>query len=203
MKKKIALLMAMVMLFAVTTAGTLAWLKDDTDPVVNTFTVGDIEITLTETFNKDTNDDGKDDAWEAKLIPGTDLDKDPVVTVKAGSEACYVFVKVEETNWTLTDVTYTIDDTVWDELDGFNGVYWTTVDSLVDATSDLPLNVLTSEKVFVSDGLTKTEIEALDTDKDGTIEESELPKLTFTAYAVQLENVDDEVEAWTIAIANS
>ena len=46
MKKKIALLMAMVMLFGMTVAGTLAWLQAETDPVVNTFTVGNINITL-------------------------------------------------------------------------------------------------------------------------------------------------------------
>ena len=31
------------------------------------------------------------------MIPGKTLAKDPMVTVEAGSEACYLFVKVEET----------------------------------------------------------------------------------------------------------
>ena len=88
MKKKIALLMAMVMLFAVTTAGTLAWLKDDTDPVVNTFTVGDINIELKEhNYNPETKqltDEEVTSESDYKIIPGTDLPKDPFVRVKKG-----------------------------------------------------------------------------------------------------------------------
>ncbi|MBQ5326849.1 MAG: hypothetical protein J6K80_06565, partial [Oscillospiraceae bacterium] len=109
MKKKIALLMAMVMLFGMTVAGTLAWLQAETDPVVNTFTVGNINITLDEADVDDTDEDGdvteRDKANEYKMIPGQTYTKDPIVTVKADSEDCYLFVKVIELNNTLPGTT--------------------------------------------------------------------------------------------------
>lgn len=52
--------LALVLVVAVASVGgTIAWLKVETTPVVNTFTVGDINITLTET--KGTVKDGKHD----------------------------------------------------------------------------------------------------------------------------------------------
>lgn len=50
MKKKIAMLMATVMLFGVTMGATIAWLTSTTGTVTNTFTVGNIEITLDESL---------------------------------------------------------------------------------------------------------------------------------------------------------
>ena len=196
MKKKIALLMAMVMLFAVTTAGTLAWLQDKTDPVVNTFTVGDINITLTETYNKDTDDDGENDTWEGKIIPGTDLTKDPLVTVESGSEACWLFVKVEEENWptaveegtTTRKVNYAIASG-WTALNDVPGVYYREVSA---STSDQEFPVLLNNKVTVSNTLTKAEANAITT-----------PKLTFTAYAVQAENFNTAAAAWTATFGAS
>lgn len=65
--------------------GTIAWLTATTEPVVNTFTYGKIKIELTETTGT-----------EYKIIPGVNISKDPKVTVKADSEACWLFVKVAE-----------------------------------------------------------------------------------------------------------
>lgn len=82
--KLLALLVVMALLIGGAVGGTLAWLVTKTDPVVNTFTAGDINITLTEP-NYKTNVDGK-----AKIIPGDTIPKDPTVTVLKGSEDCYV-----------------------------------------------------------------------------------------------------------------
>ena len=95
-KKTLALLLALVLVFGAAVGGTIAYLTDTTDPVTNTFTVGKVDITLTETFNTDTNNDQKNDAWQAQLIPGTTYAKDPVVTVTNDSEDCWLFVKFEE-----------------------------------------------------------------------------------------------------------
>ncbi|MBQ6853307.1 MAG: hypothetical protein IJO07_03920, partial [Peptococcaceae bacterium] len=49
-KSKILIsLLAMALVCCVSVSGTLAWIMRQTDPVVNTFTYGDINITLTET----------------------------------------------------------------------------------------------------------------------------------------------------------
>lgn len=98
-------LMLVVMVGSI--AGTVAWLTATTTPVTNTFTVGDINITLAETTGT-----------SYKVVPGGSQSKDPKVTVTAGSEKCYVYVTVENnlvidsqpvatvnvtSNWTLVE----------------------------------------------------------------------------------------------------
>ena len=107
MKKKLMTVLALVLVVAMSVAGTIAFLTDTTDPITNTFTVGNVDIDLTETFNTDTNNDGEADAWKAQLIPGTTYAKDPVVTVIADSEDCWLFVKFEEKNDAATYLNYT------------------------------------------------------------------------------------------------
>jgi hypothetical protein len=85
MKKKTLLIALCAIVLAVLTAAsvTVAWLTAQTNPVTNTFSIGNINITLTESENT------------YKVIPGgTDL-KDPKVTVLETSEPCYVYVLVE------------------------------------------------------------------------------------------------------------
>lgn len=85
-------LLALVLVIGCVAGGTVAWLVAKTDTVVNTFTYGNINIALAETTG--TN---------YKVIPGTVIEKDPKVTVKAGSEACWLFVKVEESGTFVAD----------------------------------------------------------------------------------------------------
>lgn len=179
MKKKATIAvvaLALVLCFAI--GGTLAWLVDKSDAVVNTFTYGDINIDLSES----TGD-------EYKMIPGNDITKDPKVTVEANSEACWLFVKVEKSatyNSYLAD--YTIADG-WNELDGVAGVYYREVnaDTAKDGTS---YQVLNGNKVTVLDSVEKSNMEAI---KNGTVDE---PTLTFTAYAVQKDGFDTAALAW-------
>ena len=91
-------LMLVVMVASI--GGTVAWLTAQTAPVVNTFTYGDIKIDLYEheydaTKHELTNVVTKTGVNNYKIIPGVNLPKDPTVEVKAGSEACWLFVKVE------------------------------------------------------------------------------------------------------------
>lgn len=174
--------LALVLVVAVASVGgTIAWLTATTEPVVNTFTYGNINIDLTET--KPVN-------RQAKIIPGVDIEKDPKVTVKANSEACWLFVKVEEAGMFVTDkVTYEVDTTAntgWTKLTGVDGVtnvWYREVDAV---TADTSFYVLKGNKVTVSEDLTKNDI------KDITTK----PTLTFTAYAVQKDNVDSAADAW-------
>lgn len=98
--------------------GTVAWLTQKTDAVVNTFTYGDINIELTET---------KPEVKQAKIIPGIDIEKGPKVMVKKDSEACWLFVKVEQTGTFVTDkVTYSVMTGIdgWTALADNTGVYY-------------------------------------------------------------------------------
>lgn len=185
--------LALVLVVAVASVGgTIAWLKVETTPVVNTFTVGDINITLTETMNTDTDDDGKPDKWEAKLIPGSEYAKDPKVTVKGGSEACWLFVKVTEP--ALTGIlTYNLKTEGWTKGtgDGENGngvptdVYYREVPY---SATDTSFELLTNNQVSIADGVTKDQIDTLDKTKKY--------EMTFTAYAIQKGNINSVTEAW-------
>lgn len=98
-KKSILLVICALALVTASVFGTLAYLTD-TAEVVNTFTVGNVDITLDETEVRpdgtpvDEDDDGTPDRTEEgneyHLIPGKEYTKDPTITVKAGSEDSYV-----------------------------------------------------------------------------------------------------------------
>ena len=183
MKKVLALVLALTLLVAGVVGGTLAWLTQKTDPVVNTFTYGDINITLAETTG--TN---------YKIIPGVDITKDPKVTVKANSEACWLFVKVQETGTFVPGkVTYAIADG-WTKLTGVTGVdnvYYREVGAV---TANTDFAVLKGNKVTVSTELTKAEV--------NTITAENQPTLTFTAYAVQKDGIADAATAWAKVSTN-
>lgn len=84
--KALLLALCAVLLVAGTVMGTLAYLQDQ-DTVVNTFTVGKVDITLAET---DVDGNGDNQANLYHLIPGKTYEKDPTVTVVKGSEESYV-----------------------------------------------------------------------------------------------------------------
>lgn len=174
-------LLALVLVIGCVAGGTVAWLVAKTDTVVNTFTYGNIDITLTETTGT-----------SYKIIPGTDITKNPKVTVKGGSEACWLFVKVEEVgaiSTITTDPVHYAIDTGWAQLkdkDGkdVSGVYYRLVDAV---DNDTAFNVLKDNKIIVSGELTKETINGYAVQQ---------PTLTFTAYAVQKENIDTAADAW-------
>ena len=183
--KALLLALCAVLLVAVSVLGTMAYLTSKTQVITNTFTVGDINIALTET---------KPESKQAKIIPGVDIEKDPKVTVKKDSEACWLFVEVkEEGTFVANKVTYSVADG-WTKGDGTKipaNVYYRSVGAV---TADTGFYVLAGNTdhpngvVNVSDELTKDEVD--------TITEGNQPKLTFTAYAVQKEGIDTAADAW-------
>ena len=178
-------LLALVLVIGCVAGGTVAWLVAKTDPVVNTFTYGNIDIALTE--------DAGGTEKQFKIIPGTDITKDPKVTVTAGSEACWLFVKVEETGTFVADkVTYAIAEG-WTKGDGKDipaNVYYREV-SAKEATDGASYYVLAGDTTYPEGVITVSE----DLSK-GDIPEAN-PTLKFTAYAVQRENIDDAATAWS------
>lgn len=183
--KLVVAMLAVTLLIGCAIGGTVAWLTANTAPVVNTFIYGDINITLTET---------KPANQQAKIIPGVDIEKDPKVTVKANSEACWLFVKVQESGtFVANKVTYSIADG-WTQGDGTNipaNVYYRQVTA---ATTDTSFNILAGDATYpngvvkVSENLTKAEVNAITAENQ--------PTLTFTAYAVQKDGIDTAADAW-------
>ena len=94
-RKVLILALCAVLLVSISVMGTMAYLTSQ-DEVTNTFTVGNVKITLDETDVDDsTKDAARDQANAYKLLPGQTYTKDPIIHVDADSEACYLFVKVE------------------------------------------------------------------------------------------------------------
>ena len=175
-KKTLALILALVMVFGAAVGGTIAWLTDKTAEVKNTFTVGNINITLDETLPE-----GK----TAKMVPGNEIDKDPKVTVKANSEACWLFVKIDESSNLKNFISYTVDSG-WTKLQ--DGVYYREVGA---TTTDVIYPVLTDNKVAVLTTVDKTAMDGLT--------EATYPTLTFKAYAIQKDGFATAAAAWTEA----
>lgn len=191
MKKTLTMVLAFALIFALGIGATLAWLTATSGEVTNTFTTSDINITLAE--SKDLN---------LKMVPGHTITKDPKVTVTADSEDCWLFVKIDEENNTITGLegkvlsysVVTTGDKAWTQGDGTNipaNVYYQKVQSTTEWTA----TVLTNNTVTVNENVTKAMMNAID-------KNSTQPKLTFTAYASQLYKTNGTeftpAEAWAV-----
>lgn len=201
-KKLTVLLLALVLLIGCTIGGTLAWLMDTSNTVTNTFTVGDITIELKE---HDLKADGTLDTAEVteentyKILPKTEQPKDPFVRFTEDSEACWLFVKIEEQNNTVANknykyVTYSVDN-AWTALDDVDGVYYMDLTSagITAGTDEAVKNILADKKVTYNENLTKEELATAATAN---------PQLIFTAYAVQKEAAETAATAWDLVKNN-
>lgn len=174
-KKTLISIIAVALVICVSIGGVLAYLTSTTDEVVNTFTVGNINLDLTETTGN-----------QYKMVPGQTITKDPKVTVKANSEESYVFIKVtKSTNAKFDDyMTYDIADG-WTALDGNDGVYYREVAA---TTADTDFVVIKDNIVTVKGTVTKDMMDNLSTET--------YPTLTFKAAAVQKAGFSTATDAW-------
>ena len=129
--KALVLALCAVLLVVSTVFVTMAYLTSQ-DSVTNTFTVGQVNITLDEA---DVKPDGKYEsdkktrvkANEYKLIPGHTYIKDPTIYVSEGSEDCYLFVTIKNDIANIEDSANTIaaqmKNNGWKPVEGENGVY--------------------------------------------------------------------------------
>lgn len=181
MKKTLTMILAFALVFALGVGGTLAWLKDSTTTITNTFSPSTINIALDES-----------DDLDLQMVPGKTIAKDPVVTVEAGSEACWLFVKIEKSenyDTYLNEYAVVTGDNGWTELE--DGVYYKEVAA---SDEDQEFAVLVNDEVTVKTSVTKAQMDALTT-------EDAYPTLEFTAYAVQSANLDPATAeaAWALA----
>lgn len=191
-KKFIAILsvfvmLALTMVVGCAVDGTVAWLVSESESSVSTFTLGDINIKLT----------GESESQPLKIIPGVEIKSSLKVTVEPNSEACWLFVKVEGTNWShfpdangTAKVSYSVagGTSGWTPLSSYPGVYYREV-SAGDAQTGVEYDV--NGVVAVSKELTKAEVNSI---ASGT-----QPQLSFTAYAVQRYSFEDAAKAWEAA----
>ena len=200
-------------------SGTVAWLIAGTDPVVNTFTYGDINLKLEETkvdekgnpvdLDNDGNLDKTITGNEYEMVPGEEYLKDPAVTVLEGNEACWLFVKLEEkggvtiTNGDGSTKSYNFDDYLtYSVADGWNqlldengapveGIYFRQVGEDTDDTA-VSYEILKDNKISVLGTVTKEMLNALDNNGQDTAN-ADYPSLSVTAYAVQYSGFEAEI----------
>ena len=166
---------AALLLVVMAVGGTLAYLTDYTKNVENTFIPTHVDIDLNETHT------GPFD-----MVPGVEYDKDPIVTVIKGSEACWVFVEVT-TAGDVSALECSVDS-AWTRLSGTEGqiagVYFIEQADLTSATANVNYPVLTGSKVKISEAL-----------KNSTMPTGNV-SISFTAYAIQKTGFEEAQDAW-------
>lgn len=189
--KALLLTLCAVLLVTASVLGTMAFLTS-TDKVENTFSVGQVKITLDE---KDTDNSTpgaeRDQANAYHLLPGHAYEKDPTVHVDPVSEDSWIFVKVEngisayEAATSTAEGGYkTIADQItangWTPLTGVSGVYYKAYDK---STTGADLVVFSNFKI--ADEANKV---------NGWADLN--AKVTVTGYAVQKDGFDTAPAAW-------
>lgn len=206
--KALAVSLCAILLVVASVMGTMAYLTSKTETVTNTFTVGNVQITLDEAkVNVDGKPVDKDDKVvelesaprvdknDYKLMPGHEYTKDPTVHFAAGSEASYLFIRVDNGISGVLDPATTIEDQIednrWEKLAGVECVYWMKVDA-TNVKKDYP--VFSGFKVNSNAvGGTGTE------DTKIYLGNYEGKTITVTAYAIQADGFDTAAAAWKAA----
>ena len=192
-KSKILLsLLSVVLVGCLSISGTMAWVMYQTNPVVNTFTYGDIHITLAETGVAADDHDRENHYSMAPAAQGSfAIAKDPTITVKAGSEHCYLFATLDKSDNFDEYLQYDIADgwtrLSWQQTTTGSAVYYRSVDY---RDTDQTYPVLKDNTVYVKTSVTKEMLNILD--------DTTYPTLTVNAYAVQQEGITDATEAWDL-----
>ena len=215
MKKIMAMMLAVLMIVTATVAGTVAWLQDSTQDVVNVFASSDVSVDLRETV--DSNDLSAENGLvkndQFKMIPGYVLAKDPKAGVKSGSEDSLLFVKVTESDNFDDFMTYAIADgwtllnsvTAGSAIDTVNEDTYVIYRKVTGTDIGTMFSILKNNQVAVKGTVDKTMMEQIDgkNPAEGFTEETELamrPNLTFKAYAHQLYSTNgvefDPAVAW-------
>lgn len=212
--KALVLSLCAVLLVVTTAFVTMAFLTSQ-DSVQNTFTVGEVAISLDEldVDNDRNTEDNKtytvgeekivrDKANKYHLLPSETYVKDPTVHVAADSEDCFVYVKVtngiagaEAQTDTYNGVEYKsisdqIKDLGWTQLVVNNvavdGVYYKMV-----MKEDTNRDLVVFNEFKIKDEITNANLAGYVTKDDAT------KIIEVVAYAVQCAGFDDAADAWS------
>ncbi len=207
MKKSIALVMMAVLLVAASVMGTLAYLTS-TATVKNTFTVGKVAITLDEAevteYGEAVTPASRVKENTYKLLPGHTYNKDPMVTVLAGSEPSYIKMTVTFSKANELDAIFapTGGADLISIFKGYDAANWINKGNTKDATAntrtyefwykeavgapdgDVALDAL-FDSITVPGEITQKQLETI---ADMTI--------TVNAYAIQADGSTDAADAW-------
>lgn len=196
--KALLLSLCAVLLVTASVLGTMAYLTSQ-DQVVNTFTVGNVAITLDEkdVDNSTPGENDRDKANAYKLMPGHNYEKDPIVHVDANSEDCYLFVKVVNEIANIEaekTVAQQMTEKGWVAVDAANGIYVYTTDKTNPAVVTKGSNITVFENFTIAGNVDNS---TLATYADKTI--------TVNAYAIQADGFAGKTasEIWAAAGFNN
>lgn len=196
--KALLLSLCAVLLVTASVLGTMAYLTSQ-DQVVNTFTVGNVAITLDEkdVDNSTPGENDRDKANAYKLMPGHNYEKDPIVHVDANSEDCYLFVKVVNEIANIEaekTVAQQMTEKGWVAVDVANGIYVYTTDKTNPAVVTKGSDITVFENFTIAGNVDNT---TLATYADKTI--------TVNAYAIQADGFAGKTasEIWAAAGFNN
>lgn len=204
-KKAMLMTLCAIILVVATVFGTMAYLTSD-DEVKNTFTVGNVAIKLDEApvdVNGKATAGDRVKANSYKLLPGHTYDKDPTVTVLAGSETSYVKMTVTFSKANELDAIFAPDGANLTSIfKGYDAANWIAKGNTKDATA----NTRTYEfwyKEAVGASTADVELDALfdSITVPGTITKEQLATIegmtiTVNAYAIQADGFDTADAAW-------
>lgn len=127
--KALLLVMSALLLIVSTVFATMAYLTSKTEKMTNTFSVGNVKITMDEAdvdeYGVPVSPAARDMTNSYKIIPGHTYVKDPTIHVDPNSEDCWLFVKLvnplegiiasktlteqmEENGWAIVDATHNV-----------------------------------------------------------------------------------------------
>ena len=190
--KALLLTLCAVLLVAASVMGTMAYLTS-TDEVQNTFTVGQVQITLDEKdTDNSTPDADRDKANAYHLLPGNEYEKDPTVHVTAVSEDSWIFVKVENGIAAFEAATSTEENGYKSISDQITANGWTALDGVANVNYKPYTKSATGSDLIVFSNF-KIADTANDVQGWATLNAT----VNITAYAVQKDGFDTASAAWT------
>lgn len=187
-KKKILSVALAAALAATAIVGSSLAYFTDQEEKTNEFTVGNVDITLTEpNWDADLND--KD------LIPGKTIPKDPTITVEADSETAYTFMKVQ-LSADFVELLTTYGETTGKNADEVIAAWFKSEvqPKVMEIGSDYVILGVLSPKAA---GQAVTYFDEVTVPADvtqGMIKENGTYEITVTAYAIQAEGFYDEAD---------
>lgn len=202
LKKAALLLCSAVLLVCISIGATVAYLTSK-DTVVNTFTVGNVAITMDETKvdENGTPIQGVDpvQANTYKLMPGHTYTKDPTIHVSDTSEEAYLGVKVVFENSAEADEKLSLNMlsifsgfiaenwTIQEKTQEDNDVYYLLTRKNTVTKND---NIKLFDYVVITDEMTNEQIAYLNN-----------IRMEITAYAVQKDGFSSAADALKAAFA--
>ena len=205
MKKKLMTVLALVLVIAMSVAGTYAYLTS-ADEVVNTFTVGDVQIKLDEA-KVDANGVAVTPAERVKansykLLPGHTYNKDPMVTVLKGSESSYVKMTVTFSNAAELDAIFEPNGAnLLSIFNGYDSTNWIYKGNTKNAANTRTYEFWYKEAVAAPDGDVALDALFDSITVPGGINNDQLKTIegmtiTVNAYAIQADGFANAEAAW-------